>query len=104
MAGPHSSQYFSTSSVSFVSLPYDHYGIAKRRLRPPANRDRDRRNFSNIEWNPTEPLFIRHSRRLPAVTWAGFLAGPSGVRHFRDDLLKRFQFAYLFHAESLEIR
>ena len=52
----------------------------------------------------TELLFIRHSRRLPAVTWAGFLAGPSGVRHFRDDLLKRFQFADLFHPKPLEIR
>ena len=34
MAGPHSSQYFSTSSVSFVSLPYDQHGIALRAFRP----------------------------------------------------------------------
>ena len=34
MAGPHSSQYFSTSSVSFVSLSYEQHGIVKRRLRP----------------------------------------------------------------------
>ena len=34
MAGPRSSRYFSTSSVSFVSLPYHQHGIAQRRLRP----------------------------------------------------------------------
>ena len=59
MAGPHSSQYFSTSSVSFVSLSYDQHGIAQRAFRP--------LGLTETQAADDGAAIICHSRCLPAV-------------------------------------